>query len=1446
MKQVKRLVAMLLCLVMMVGLLPTVFAEETTPQPNSDAEWAEIQGIISQYYGEWKDTTYPGKVNSRIPNTALLGNGDVGVSSAGNDTTKTFMISKSDFWEYNGNPVNKGYGSPMLIGTYSISEGIVAPAEEEEGKGENLARHPKNVTCSSEYNDVNGTQKLFAAKDAVDGVINKNSNGDGWVSNPEPKPDWFALEYEKEITFQRFVVYNDGYIRPSEAANNTKNFEVQVKDSAEADWRTVVTVTGNTKDVVDVSLDTPVTAKFVRMLINDPGGRGDRARIVEFELYKKPAAGEEEEVVETNPDVIKGATVYACGEFTDGSTTHAAANMVDGVVDETKWCCVPSTNHRGTNTHWAIFDMGVAKTFSYYKLTNAGLIENNHNTRSYQLQYLETTEDLNEDQLKASEWKTILEVKDNDATYPSDSFNPVTARYVRLYLTEADQPNQNNAARIHELELYATDPTPYFRERENILDAQVETDMTFGGQLVSMKTWMAATDNVMVTELTVQGNEAVNLKLDLAGSAANVSLRPVTAAINEDGSITVTRTTALNSSNMPQTDSDAVYNKDFVKSIPYQSQAAVTTKVVGAESTSGLSGTTATLGFTLEPGKTVYLVTAIGGGGQTYDADGNLWTGRTKPVDEAAALLAKYKSESDLEALHAVHLNWWKDYWMQSYISLDTSNEDLATIQKYYYAAQYMLGSAIREGNVASGLYGIWHTNDSPSWHSDFHLNYNFIATYYGMATSNRVSMLLPAAKALTDYFEQGKANAASMQQLKVVDNRNLILDRLIKLEQVDAEKGIENAILYPVSIGPYGMTLENNSYHNETVNAPYSIYPLIEYYNYTLDEDFLRESLYPYLELVNNFAIHWLVEDEPGKYNLYAGYNEGSWAINPAVELSAYKNCLRYGVKFSKQLGDNNWEAWEPVLNGLADQPTVANYNGTGKTVLALAEKQWNGSAYVEMTTPVPGDGNCIPLDALLPGEVFGYYSSNETLQILQDTVKIFDDRGGWTQINNFPRLATDAVNCRYSAERVVGQLAAGIRRQMKANMMIDDGVHGIEKAGATEAVNNMMLLSDQGVIKLFGNWLANTDAKFVRLRANGAFVFSAEYDGAANEIKEGATMTSEKGATATVATLWADGMTVKDSEGNIVPLTKGTAPNHEDEVVYTFDTKAGETYTFTKGEAEIPVTGVTLDKTELTLNVGGNETLSATVAPENATNKTVTWTSSDETVATVDASGKVTALKAGTTTITVTTEDGGKTATCTVTVNAKEAPKPSKPTTPAEPAKPETKRPFIDVKTNDWYDEAISYVYENGLMNGTSRNEFSPNAGTTRGMIVTILYRQVGTPNVTSDKATWWSDARVWAMENGISDGTNMNGAITREQLAAMLYRYAQKIGAGTNKSSDLAKFNDASNVSSYAVEAMQWAVANGIISGRGNNMLAPKAGATRAETAAMLMRFIENIVK
>ena len=192
--------------------------------------------------------------------------------------------------------------------------------------------------------------------------------------------------------------------------------------------------------------------------------------------------------------------------------------------------------------------------------------------------------------------------------------------------------------------------------------------------------------------------------------------------------------------------------------------------------------------------------------------------------------------------------------------------------------------------------------------------------------------------------------------------------------------------------------------------------------------------------------------------------------------------------------------------------------------------------------------------------------------------------------------------------------------------------------------------------------------------------------------------------------------------------------------------------------------------------------------------------------------------------------------------------APTPVIPVTPSNPAKPSFnpdagKTKFVDVSDNAWYASAVDYVVDKGLMNGTGSNKFSPNADTTRGMIVTVLARldgknTAGTP--------WFAAGQRWAMEYEISDGTNMTGAITREQLVTMLFRYAVKNGLeAVTLSENLTQFTDASDISAWAVSAMQWAVGQGLIQGS-NGQLHPQANASRAEVAMILMRFCELMKK
>lgn len=185
-----------------------------------------------------------------------------------------------------------------------------------------------------------------------------------------------------------------------------------------------------------------------------------------------------------------------------------------------------------------------------------------------------------------------------------------------------------------------------------------------------------------------------------------------------------------------------------------------------------------------------------------------------------------------------------------------------------------------------------------------------------------------------------------------------------------------------------------------------------------------------------------------------------------------------------------------------------------------------------------------------------------------------------------------------------------------------------------------------------------------------------------------------------------------------------------------------------------------------------------------------------------------------------------------------------------------------FSDVSADAWYADAVNYVTSNGLFNGTNGNTFSPDSQMTRAMMVTVLYRMAGSPDVAggvntfSDIASgmWYTDAITWASSksivNGYSNGTfGVNDSVTREQLAAILYRYAVSTGAQaelTSANGAADGFADSARISIYAKTAVDWAVENGLINGKGNNKLDPRGTATRAELAAILMRFNESILK
>ena len=300
-------------------------------------------------------------------------------------------------------------------------------------------------------------------------------------------------------------------------------------------------------------------------------------------------------------------------------------------------------------------------------------------------------------------------------------------------------------------------------------------------------------------------------------------------------------------------------------------------------------------------------------------------------------------------------------------------------------------------------------------------------------------------------------------------------------------------------------------------------------------------------------------------------------------------------------------------------------------------------------------------------------------------------------------------------------------------------------------------------------------------------------------------------------------------DNNGEITALKAGKA------TITVTSVDSGVSASCVVTVENIKVTGVTLDKTTAKMYTGDTLQLTATIAPTNATIKDLVWSSSDETVAKVDSTGKITALKEGTAVITVVTVDGQLEAVCNLTVRKALIP-----------------NPFTDVKETDYYYTAVRWAVTEGITSGTSADKFSPGMTCTRAQVVTFLWRAAGSPEPESTEnpfkdvkeSAYFYKAVLWAVENNITAGTakgkfSPNAACTRAQVATFLWRANGSVEStsGENPFTDVRE-------DAYYYQAVLWAVENKITSGTGRGMFSPNAVCTRGQIVSFLYRASEGV--
>ena len=454
----------------------------------------------------------------------------------------------------------------------------------------------------------------------------------------------------------------------------------------------------------------------------------------------------------------------------------------------------------------------------------------------------------------------------------------------------------------------------------------------------------------------------------------------------------------------------------------------------------------------------------------------------------------------ELAWIRAAHVTWWKGWWARSRVA--TGDADL---DRFYYGQVYLLGAGVRSGKFPPGLYGIWVTTDNPKWHNDFHMNYNYVGTYYGCFAANRCEVADTMPDPLIAYLPQAIRNAKEVvPNLDTCKGRRYKNTRAYLDSHPDVANGIDDAAFYPVALGPWGTSAEGEDSHwSQVSDGAFQCAVMCTHWEYTLDRAYLKK-VWPVLDKTANFFLKWCEKEVLAtggyRYNVWDSHWEGSGlAKNSAPALGCVRHIFETLVDVApvlREMGIDVSEAklaaWKDMHEHLAELP-VGVYPIDGKPVKMLSGvENADGSAN-------PSGGNALNLESVIPGEQFAFDVTPEFRALAVGAVDgniAKSPTRVWTCPNQTPKLFAMAIRAGYPAQAIIDAFKTHQLSIMQKNFHIHDGVHGVEKIGAMEFVQSMLIQCDHGFVKVFPNW-TGADAKFENLRAKGGFLVSAELKG-------------------------------------------------------------------------------------------------------------------------------------------------------------------------------------------------------------------------------------------------------------------------------------------------------------------------------------------------------------
>ncbi len=670
-----------------------------------------------------------------------------------------------------------------------------------------------------------------------------------------------------------------------------------------------------------------------------------------------------------------------------------------------------------------------------------------------------------------------------------------------------------------------------YHTEQSLADATTTSSFTKAGTKVTIRSWVSATENLLIVELTGQGAPIEgDVQLWIPAAARTI---PQSDHRPKPG-------TAPDWQGAPAAPISSTGTGVFWGTRIFRQNEDIPAEVACAYTLLGGSGGH----FKLEPGRTVILAAAMRSLRQSKQY-----------APEACARVSAL-DQGAVASLYRDHLKWWQDFWDKSWVCLGDVN-----LEWRYYVSNYILACCSRDPAYPPGIAGTWVTTDQPMWTGAYTLNYNHQACFYGLYSSNHIEQADPEDAPILDFLARGTYYAKEVLNCR--------------------------GVLYPVKIGPVGIETTGDAKHPEYVISPadppwlrqkgglflgqrsdaaFAAVNIAQRWYTTYDLAYGRK-VYPFVHAVANFWEDYLkfeptpsdlvkaTKDLPeglrqppdGRYVIYKdGANEGGQDTNPALSLGMLRNVLRLVLDLSVVLDvdENERDHWRYILTHLSAYSTQ-EYNGS--TVFRKAEQ--------EIPRPVlkkgesPGSKLHSAVVQIYPAGDIGLGSDPKVLEIARNTITAVNQ---WVSLNSTSSVFPAAARVGYDPATLLGKLG---EMRFQPNGIVYNEFHMLENSSIVpNTIDEMLLQSHEGILRLFPVWPINRDASFHTLRAYGAFLVSASLS---HGVIQDVTIVSEQGRPCVLQNPWPGRAVQLISNGKPAQTVQGdrlifqTAPGERIELV-------------------------------------------------------------------------------------------------------------------------------------------------------------------------------------------------------------------------------------------------------------------------------------------------------